>query len=41
MKWEAKPLTHKKEQRIAVFFEKNSLLTERIKKWKAHVGVNP
>lgn len=32
MKWEAKPLTHKKEQRIAVFFEKNSLLTERIKK---------
>ncbi len=22
MKWEAKPLTHKKEQRIAVFFEK-------------------
>lgn len=32
MKWEAKIITHKKEKRIAVYFEKNTDLIARIKK---------
>lgn len=32
MNWEAKIITHRKEKRIAVYFEKNAELTARIKK---------
>ena len=32
MKWEAKPIVYKKESRIAVYFEKDQQLIERIKK---------
>jgi integrase/recombinase XerD len=32
MNWEAKIITHKKEKRIAVYFEKNAELIARIKK---------
>jgi integrase/recombinase XerD len=32
MNWEAKIITHKKEKRIAVYFEKNAALIARIKK---------
>lgn len=32
MKWSAKPIKHKRENRIAVYFEKNADLIERIKK---------
>lgn len=32
MKWEAKPIIHKGEKRIAIYFEKDSALIERIKK---------
>lgn len=34
MNWEAKIITHKKEKRIAVYFEKNTELIARIKKLK-------
>jgi integrase/recombinase XerD len=44
MKWEAKMITHKKEKRIAVYFEKNDELIARIKKlagsqWSQTLGV--
>src|ERR1043165_1715870 len=44
MYWEAKIITHKKEKRIAVYFEKNSELIARIKKldgsrWSQTLGV--
>ena len=32
MNWEAKIITHKKEKRIAVYFEKNADLIDRIKR---------
>jgi len=32
MNWEAKIITHKKEKRIAIYFEKNADLIARIKK---------
>ena len=44
MKWEAKIITHKKEKRIAVYFEKNTEWIARIKKlegsrWSQTLGV--
>ena len=44
MKWEAKIITHRKEKRIAVFFEKNAELIARIKivagsRWSQTLGV--
>lgn len=44
MNWEAKIITHKKEKRIAVYFEKNAELIARIKKlegsrWSQTLGV--
>ena len=44
MKWEAKIVTHRKESRIAVYFEKNNELIARIKKlegsrWSQSLGV--
>ena len=44
MNWEAKIITHKKEKRIAVYFEKNAVLIARIKKlegsrWSQTLGV--
>ena len=44
MKWEAKIIIHKKEKRIAVYFEKNAELIVRIKKltgsrWSQTLGV--
>ncbi|MET0944563.1 MAG: phage integrase N-terminal SAM-like domain-containing protein, partial [Flavobacterium sp.] len=44
MKWEAKMITHKKEKRIAVYFERNDELIARIKKlagsrWSQTLGV--
>jgi integrase/recombinase XerD len=44
MNWEAKIITHKKEKRIAVYFEKNANLIARIKKlegsrWSQTLGV--
>lgn len=44
MNWEAKIITHKKEKRIAVYFEKNAVLITRIKKlegsrWSQTLGV--
>jgi integrase/recombinase XerD len=44
MNWEAKIITHKKEKRIAVYFEKNAELITRIKKldgsrWSQTLGV--
>lgn len=44
MKWEAKIITHKKESRIAVYFEKNADLIARIKtvqgsRWSQSLGV--
>jgi integrase/recombinase XerD len=32
MNWQAKTLVHRKEKRIAVYFEKNTDLISRIKK---------
>ncbi|MEZ0130606.1 tyrosine-type recombinase/integrase, partial [Flavobacterium sp. LBUM151] len=44
MRWEAKIITHKREKRIAVYFEKNAELIVRIKKlagsrWSQTLGV--
>ena len=44
MKWKAKIITHRKEKRIAVFFEKNAELIARIKivagsRWSQTLGV--
>lgn len=44
MKWEAKPIKHRGNQRIAVYFEKNAELIARIKKlegatWSQTLGV--
>jgi integrase/recombinase XerD len=44
MKWEAKVITHRKEKRIAVYFEKNAELIARIKqvegaRWSQTLGV--
>lgn len=44
MKWEAKTITHKKEKRIAVYFEKNAEWIARIKqvegsRWSQTLGV--
>lgn len=44
MNWEAKIITHRKEKRIAVYFEKNTELIARIKKlegsrWSQTMGV--
>ncbi|MES2544446.1 MAG: hypothetical protein V4548_06150 [Bacteroidota bacterium] len=44
MKWEAKTIKHKKESRIAVLFEKDADLIERIKKvegsrWSQSLGL--
>src|SRR6187431_1007025 len=44
MNWEAKIITHNKEKRIAVYFEKNADLISRIKKldgsrWSQTLGV--
>lgn len=44
MKWEAKIITHRKEKRIAVYFEKNAELIARIKRlegsrWSQSLGV--
>jgi len=44
MRWEAKIITHKKEKRIAVYFEKNAEFIARIKKlagsrWSQTLGV--
>ncbi|WP_281228815.1 site-specific integrase [Flavobacterium aquiphilum] len=44
MNWKAQPITHKKEKRIAVYFEKNADLIARIKqlegaRWSQTLGV--
>jgi integrase/recombinase XerD len=46
MKWESKIITHKKESRIAVYFEKNPDFIARIKqldgaRWSQTLGVCP